>query len=114
MTTPVASLPEWVPNQNQPHVPHNTAIRVLEILAQLSVISRTATEPSTGVADGDAYIVPDAGATGEFSGHETQVAMYISNSFVFKTARDGWEAWVQDDVERVRFTAGSPGSWAPV
>lgn len=113
MTTPIFGLDEWIQDQAQPHITVNTALRVIEALAQLSVISRTDVAPPTGPNDGDCWIVPNGG-TGEFAGHEGQVAIFIATEFVFKTPRDGWEAWVQDDAERVRFVAGSPGSWTPV
>jgi len=67
--TPNLRLPYIAPSQAQKHVTHNEAIRALDALVQLSVISSTDQVPPAEPAEGDRYIVPSAG-TGEWSGKD--------------------------------------------
>lgn len=110
MTTPNLELPEWIQNQAQPHVTVNTALRVLDCLTQLRVIDRDETEPPSGsdTSEGDCYIVA-SGSTGDWEGHEGDVAMYIGGAWIFRTPLDGWEAWVIDEQTKVRYSEGSSG-----
>lgn len=110
MTTPNLQLPEWAQNQNQPNVTVNTALRVLDLLTQLTVIDRTLTAPPTSMTDGDCYI-PASGATGDWAGHEDDIAMVIGTDWVFRTPRDGWTAWVSAEQVQIRYIAGSSGGW---
>jgi hypothetical protein len=109
MTTPNLQLPEWQQNQDQPHVTVNTALRVLDCLVQLRVLDRDLTAPPGSPADGDCYI-PASGSTGDWVGHEDDVAMFIGTAWEFRTPLDGWEAWVVDEAIKVRYDSSSPGS----
>ena len=57
-TTTNLRLPYIMPAQAQKHVTHNEALRRLDALVQLSVVSRTLNAPPTEPAEGVAYIVP--------------------------------------------------------
>lgn len=78
-TSPTLSLPYIQPAQAQKHVTHNEALRILDAVTQLSVISTTLTIPPAQTAEGDRYIVADA-ATGVWAGQETHVAVRVGNS----------------------------------
>lgn len=113
MTTPNFELPEWIQDQNQPHITVNTALRILECLAQLRVQAMDLTAPPTTPDDGDCYI-PASGAAGEWAGHDNDVAMFIGGGWVFRTPKYGWEAWVVDDALKVRYDdTMSPAEWMP-
>ncbi len=111
MTTPNFELPEWESDQNQPNVTVNTALRIIECLSQLTIIDRDLTTPPSTPSDGDCYI-PAATATDDWEDHEDDIAMYIGTGWVFRTPRDGWAAWVQDEATEVRYSAGSSGGWS--
>jgi len=94
-------LPYILANQAQKHVTHNEAIRLLDALVQMSVISRTLTAPPGSPSDGDRYIVA-AGATGAWAGWDWNIAYYVDGGWTRLVPNPGWTAWV--DTEALLFT----------
>lgn len=91
--TPNLSLPYILPSQAQKHVTHNEALRMLDALVQLSVLSRHLTMPPELVDDGDRYIVA-TGATGAWEGHDSRVAAWQDGSWSFLDPRPGWLCFI--------------------
>lgn len=100
--SPNLSLPYIQPSQAQKHVTHNEGMRVLDALAQLSVVSASTQSPPAVPTSGMRYVVPD-GATEAWTGHSRDVAMFEESEWVFLSARTGWVAWVQDANELIVF-----------
>lgn len=114
------------PNANIPFVPEGTldpaaglndSIRVIDALIQAAVINMTTTAPPGTNADGDRYIV-NATATGDWAGHEDQMAQYIADgdfwefytpgvNVVLVLNKDDGILYRWDDVNE------SPGQWVP-
>lgn len=114
--TPNLQLPEWEQDQDQPHITVDTALRVLDCLTQLAVISRAETEPggSPDPEEGDCYIVASP-SDGDWEDHDNDVAMYIGGAWVFRTPKAGWRAYVIDEDVDVRFYDNtSPSSWEEI
>lgn len=109
MTTPILGLTELEPLQSQPHVVVNAALRALEAVVQISVISIEGTPPGSP-SEGDRYIV-DSGATGDWSGHDGELAYYASG-WQFLAPRDGWIAYVENLSATYQYSGGSAGSWS--
>ena len=109
MTTPNLSLPELVASQSQPHVPLNAALRRLDALVQLTVISISNAPPGSP-SDGDRYIVGSS-PSGAWVGHESDVAAYIGTGWAYFTPAAGWLAFVQNLSALHIFGAGSPIGW---
>ncbi len=101
-TSPTLSLPYIQPAQAQKHVTHNEALRILDAITQLSVISTTLTEPPGQVANGDRYIVADA-ATGAWAGQDANVAVWVESAWQFFTPNVGWRADISGSGEEVRY-----------
>ncbi len=101
-TSPTLSLPYIQPAQAQKHVTHNEALRILDAVTQLSVISTTLTAPPGQTAEGDRYIVADA-ATGVWAGQEHKVAVWVDNTWQFFAPNIGWRADIASSGEQVRF-----------
>ncbi len=101
-TSPTLSLPYIQPAQAQKHVTHNEALRILDAVTQLSVISTTLTTPPGQNAEGDRYIVADA-ATGVWAGHEAHVAVWVDNTWQFFVPNIGWRTDIASSGEEVRF-----------
>lgn len=95
--TPLLGLPYILAAQAQKHVTHNEALRLLDGLVQLSVKDRDLTAPPVSPSEGDRYLVA-AGATGEWSGWDGDVAMFADGSWWRLTPRIGWRAWVIDET----------------
>ncbi|WP_371170854.1 DUF2793 domain-containing protein [Aliiroseovarius sp. 2305UL8-7] len=104
-TSPILSLPLIQAAQAQKHVTHNEALRLLDVLVQLSVTSMTETTPPVGASDGDRHIVA-AGATGDWAGNDHDVTWLQDGTWQFLTPLEGWRADVTNSSEAVRFDGG--------
>lgn len=96
-TTANLGLPYIQDAQAQKHVTHNEALRQLDGLVQLSVKDRDLTAPPGSPSEGDRYLVA-AGATGEWSGWDGDVAMFADGSWWRLPARAGWLCFVEDEA----------------
>lgn len=96
------SLPYIQPAQAQKHVTHNEALRILDAVTQLSVLSATDTAPPNQPVEGDRYIVGSA-ATGAWAGKEADVAIWIDSTWHFFTPNIGWRADVAGSGDLLRF-----------
>jgi Protein of unknown function (DUF2793) len=92
-TTPNLNLPYLAAAQSQKHVTHNEAIRALDALVQIAVVSRVLTLPPSNPADGQRYIVAPS-ATGAWSGQTAKIAAYQDGAWAFYAPQPGWLAWV--------------------
>ncbi|MEM8571949.1 MAG: DUF2793 domain-containing protein [Pseudomonadota bacterium] len=91
-------LPYIMPNQAQKHVTHNEAIRILDGLVHLSVVSGAELSPPESPQPGARYIV-GAGATGDWLGWDASVAFFADGFWIRLAPEIGWQAWVQDAGE---------------
>lgn len=94
--TPNLALPYIEAAQAQKHVTHNEALRSLDAIVQLSVIDRDLTTPPGDPANGDRYLVA-AGAAGDWTGKDFQIAAWQDGVWVFHVPRAGWLCWVADE-----------------
>src|SRR5690606_19937436 len=78
--------------QAQKHVTVNEALRRLDALLHLSVVSRTIAVPPGEPEEGARYIVA-ADAEGAWEGHEGDVAALIDGAWVFFAPKAGWRAY---------------------
>ncbi|QRI63163.1 DUF2793 domain-containing protein [Shinella sp. PSBB067] len=103
------NLPYILPAQAQKHVTHNEAIKALDAILHLAVLSRTLSSPPASPAGGDRYIVP-AGAGGAWTGQAKAVAAFQDDAWTFYPPRAGWLAYVLDENVMLAFKGGA---WAP-
>ncbi len=89
-------LPYILASQAQKHVTHNEALRVLDVLVQPVVASRSTPTPPPFPAEAVRFIVP-AGATGAWSGQDGAIALREAEAWVFVTPQPGWQAQVLDE-----------------
>jgi hypothetical protein len=111
--SPLLKLPYILPAQAQKHVTHNEALRLLDILVQLAVVSRSENGPPATPTPGDRYIVKGP-ATGAWAGQGTRIAFYGEAGWEFILPQPGWQAYVRDTGEVVAYdgngwaAAGAP------
>lgn len=96
-TTANLSLPYILSAQAQKHVTHNEALRNLDAIVQLSVVSKQVTDPPPSPPDGERHIV-GAGATGVWVSREGLVAAYQDGAWAYHTPRPGWRVWLEDEA----------------
>ncbi len=89
--SPRLGLPLLQPAQAQKHVTHNEALRLLDALVQLSVVSFDATLPPSLPGDGDAYAL-GSGTTGAWAGQDGAIALWVDAGWQFFAPQPGWLA----------------------
>ncbi len=99
-TTNIQSLPLILPSQAQKHVTHNEALKILDLIVQMTVVSRSTSVPPSAPALGDAHIV-GAGATGLWAGHGGKPATFTGIVWEFYVPKTGWTAYVVDEAAMV-------------
>ncbi len=99
-STPNLNLPLILPQQAQKHVTVNEALRTLDQIVSLSVLSRTTVAQPASPADGDAYILP-AGKTGAVWATFTDlnIAAWQDGAWVQINPIEGFRAWIADTDE---------------
>nr|WP_319484517.1 DUF2793 domain-containing protein [uncultured Cohaesibacter sp.] len=96
------ALPYIVGNQNQKHITHNEALRMLDALIQLSVEDRDLSAPPAEPEEGVRYIVAD-GATGAWNGWQGSIAAYLDGAWMRFQPLAGWMAWLADEQTLLTF-----------
>lgn len=64
---------------------------------QNSVLSRTQTDPPASPSQGDRYLIP-SGATGDWSGHDGQIAEWDGSQWTYTTPNKGFAVFVEDEA----------------
>ena len=108
--TPNLKMPYIAPSQAQKHVTHNEALRALDALVQLSVVSRNVNVPPSEPLEGQRYIVGSP-ATGLWKARDNHIAAWQDRAWAIFPAQEGWYAWVEEEKNFVVF---NQGKWTPV
>lgn len=95
-------LPLVQASQAQKHVTVNEALARLDAVAQMQVLADDLTSPPGSPVDGEAYVV-GAAATGDWVGHDVELAVFSNGGWVFLTPKTGWRAWNIDAGVEVMF-----------
>ncbi|MFT4015230.1 MAG: DUF2793 domain-containing protein [Paracoccus sp. (in: a-proteobacteria)] len=109
-TTAHLALPFIMAAQAQKHVTHNEALRLLDGIVQLSVITRGLTDPPATPSEGDRYI-PATGATGAWAGWDGSIAYWIDGAWMKILPAPGWLAWAVDEAQAIVWTGTA---WVPM
>lgn len=107
--TPNLELELMPSNSLQPWVAYNDTMQLIDALLHLAVEDRVTTAPPTTTEDdiGKRWIVA-AGATGDWAGSDGAVALCTAAGlWRIIEPREGFEAWVIADSEKVRYESGS-------
>jgi Protein of unknown function (DUF2793) len=100
--TTILSLPLILPSQAQKHITHNEALAQLDLIVQLTVLSRVLTTAPALPSLGDRHIVA-AGATGPWVGQSGRIALYAESGWQFTAPLPGWRAHVLDEGQTAVF-----------
>ncbi|MEM9669251.1 MAG: DUF2793 domain-containing protein [Pseudomonadota bacterium] len=98
-------LPYILSAQAQKHVTHNEAIRGLDAIVQLSVQSASLTSPPADPEPGSRYIAA-AGSTGDWEGHDGEIAAFQDGAWMFYTPGEGWRAWNTEIQSLLVYSSG--------
>jgi hypothetical protein len=102
-------LPLLAPAQSQKHVTVNESLARLDALVHLSLSSVEATVPPGSPVDGEVHAV-GTGATGDWTGEDGKIAIFLNGGWAFLTPSTGWQAWSSPDGGRLAYDGAS---WQP-
>ena len=94
---PNLDLPILAPSQAQKHVTHNEALRILDAVTQLAVLSDTFDTPQPDPAEGDRYLVATGGQA-EWAGQDGMIASFEQGAWLFYAPKPGWRIYVIDSA----------------
>jgi hypothetical protein len=103
-------LPYLAAAQAQKHVTHNEALLRLDAVVQLAVIDAGHADPPASPGQGDRYIVAEA-ATGDWAGHDGEIAAFIDGAWVLIEPGPGWMAF---DAAAEAMLIRHDDSWVPL
>lgn len=92
-TSSCLSLPLIQPSQAQKHVTHNEALRILDVLTQLGVLTDDQPTPPASPTQGERHIVGDS-ATAAWAGHDGELALFENGLWQYFQPKAGWRAYV--------------------
>lgn len=95
-------LPIMAASQAQKHVTYNGALRLLDGIAHLSVLSGGDTTPPGSPSDGDRYLI-GAGATGAWSSWDGSIGYFVDGAWVRLVPNAGWQCYVEDTTQALIF-----------
>uniref|UniRef100_A0A2A4Z8V1 DUF2793 domain-containing protein n=1 Tax=OCS116 cluster bacterium TaxID=2030921 RepID=A0A2A4Z8V1_9PROT len=104
-------LPFLAAAQNQKHVTLNESLSRLDIVVQLSVVSKSLTVKPSSPVEGARYIIAD-GAAGDWSGLAGLLAVYQDGAWQNIAAKNGWQCWVEDEQKIFVFDGTDWGEFA--
>ncbi|UOA29033.1 DUF2793 domain-containing protein [Pseudosulfitobacter sp. DSM 107133] len=105
-TSPVLSLPFIQAAQSQKHVTHNEALRVLDAVVQLVVVTADQDTPPGAPEIGARYIVAEPGS-GAWAGQAGNIAVWQEGGWFFVPPQTGWRAEVLSPAGAVVFDAAT-------
>lgn len=82
--------------------------RAIDALVQPSVISRVAAVPTTGMVDGDRYLLTSGANINKIARYSTDLT---PAGWEYYTPKSGWSVWVTAEQVNYRFK-GDPLAWA--
>jgi hypothetical protein len=86
----------WALGESGWNTDSDNNLKLLDATVHLSVKDRDLTAPPGSPTAGDRYIV-GAAATGDWSGKDGQIALYISGGWAFYEPKIGWLAYIEDE-----------------
>jgi len=102
------NLPYILPAQAQKHVTYNEALKMLDTLIHLSVVSDALNQAPANPAAGDRYLVASSGSEA-WQDKDNQLAIFQDGGWEFLIPQIGWQCYVQD-LARVKIWNGT--AWA--
>lgn len=92
------------------YVTHNEALRVLDTLVQLAVLTRSLSAPPAAPAEGERWIIGPS-PTGAWSGRANQVAAWQDGAWQFSVPKAGWLAYAIDEGTLIGWNGSAWGDF---
>jgi len=112
MTTPVFSIPEIIQGQSQKEITHNEALRIFDALVAGVSKDNALTAPPTAL-EGELYIVA-AGASGEWLGHDSKIAIFVNSVWHFVTPPTDYILYNTSTGNQLKYSGTIWQTYAPI
>ena len=99
-------LPLLAPAQAQKHVTVNEGLARLDALVHLSLVTTGGVVPPSSPDEGEAHAV-GVGATGDWTGLDGKVALFLNGGWAVLTPEIGWQGWSEALAPRLRLMAST-------
>ena len=99
-------LPYILQSQSQKEVTHNSALNRLDVLTGAVVQDRDLAVPPANPAEGELWIIA-SGATGDWAGHDGDLAHFIGGAWAFYSPPGGFGVWIEDETLAARWTGSA-------
>jgi len=103
--TPRLGAPYIISTQSQKEVTHNMALNMLDALVQPVVETAGLSVPPVSPFEGGLWLVAGV-ATGEWLGHDGEIAQYIGGVWQFHVPFEGMQFWLNDDAMVAQYRSG--------
>lgn len=100
------SLPYIQTAQAQKELTHNAAIASLDMLVQAVIEDVPLSAPPAAPVEGSAYVVGTA-ATGDWAGHEDELALRVNGAWQFSPPFDGLTVWLKPFGKMVTYSSSA-------
>jgi hypothetical protein len=97
----------WVYGEDNWDTGYNRTIKLLDVLTQLSVLSATTTATPGSPTNGDTYLLPASGLSGDWIGFEGYLGTRIEATWAYHAPNEGWVAWVEDEQRHMVYKSGA-------
>lgn len=111
-STPKLGLPLLEASQGQKHLTHNEAITQLDLSVQLAFDEINRDAPPVSPIAGSTFAI-SATPSGEWLGHELEIAFWADDIWHYITPQTGWLAWDKTDSALRSFNATDWVGYAP-
>ena len=101
-TSPILEMPYIQPAQAQKHVTHNEALRLLDAIVQLVVLTDDQNSPPVTPEEGGCYLVAEHGQAA-WAGQDQNIAIFSDAAWQFIIPKEGWVAQVTGKDSEVVF-----------
>ena len=101
-TSPILKMPYIQPSQAQKHVTHNEALRLLDAIVQLVVLTHDQNSPPATPEEGGSYLVAENGQAA-WAGQDQNIAVFSDAAWRFIVPKEGWVAQVAGKDNEVVF-----------
>jgi hypothetical protein len=97
----------WLYGEDGWDTGYNLSMKLLDVLTQLSVLSATTAATPGSPDNGDTYLIPASGISGDWVGNEGKLVTRIEDAWAYHPPAEGWVAWVEDVQRHMIHKSGS-------
>jgi len=104
--TPRLAMPYIEADQDSAYITHNEALALLDLMSNMTMEDRDLSAPPGSPALSSLYYVK-ATASGDWTGHDGEMAVYTVSGWRFFALSEGMNFWIKDEDVRVTWNGSA-------